>query len=307
MLPFSPNPAVDSLDLKQFISLVGQGSPLLKYTDGNYSTMTFPTPKFFLNVDTAAVKKLGIIPEDRKNQLVARMDWNMGKRAIEKKNLVILDMIATNNWQRPIYFSSTVNPEDYMNLQPYFQLEGMAYRLLPLKDPNYSPRSDEGYVEKPICYQELMKTFSYRGLNNPNVFYDENNLRFPANYRDKFARLALAYVASGDLVKAKEVADKCLAVLPDEAIPYDYYTPQLVPVLYAVGEKDRANAILDKLTARSIQILSYYQTHDAALFDDSQRAYLLILQSVVQASQQVGDQARTQKAYAVLEPYLRQQ
>ncbi|RZK27499.1 MAG: hypothetical protein EOO57_22665 [Hymenobacter sp.] len=235
-----------------------------------------------------------------------RLDWSMGKRAIEKKNLVILDMIATNNWKRPIYFSSTVAPADYMNLEPYFQLEGMAYRLLPLRAPNYNPRGDEGYVEKPICYDDLMNKFAYRGLNNANVFYDENNLRFPANYRDKFARLASAYVEANDLAKAKEVANKCLTVMPDAAIPFDYYTPQLVPVLYAVGEKDKANAIMDKLTARSTQVLSYYQTHDGALFDDAQRGYLLTLQSVAQAAQQVGDQARYQKAMVVLSPYLGQ-
>jgi hypothetical protein len=306
ILYYNPNEAVKELNLKEFIGLVGENSPLLRqsYGDGSQQVTTFPTSQFYLNVDTTAVKSLGIIPQDRQKQLVGRLDWSMGKRAIEKKNLVILDMIATNNWKRPIYFSSTVAPSDYMNLQPYFQLEGMAYRLLPLKDPNYNPRGDEGYVEKPICYEELMKTFSYRGLNNANVFYDENNLRFPANYRDKFARLANAYLEAGDKAKAKEVADKCLAVMPDAAIPFDYYTPQLVPVLYAVGEKEQANAILDKLTARSIQILSYYQTHDGALFDDAQRGYLLTLQSVYQAASQVGDQARAKKAYDILGPYL---
>jgi hypothetical protein len=306
ILYYNPNEAVKDLNLKEFIGLVSENSPLLRqsYGDGSQQVTTFPTSQFYLNVDTTAVKSLGIIPQDRQHQLVGRLDWSMGKRAIEKKNLVILDMIATNNWKRPIYFSSTVAPSDYMNLQPYFQLEGMAYRLLPLKDPNYNPRGDEGYVEKPICYEELMKTFSYRGLDNANVFYDENNLRFPANYRDKFARLANAYLEAGDQAKAKEVANKCLAVMPDAAIPYDYYTPQLVPVLYAVGEKDKANAILDKLTDRSIQILSYYQTHDGALFDDAQRGYLLTLQSVYQAAAQVGDQARAKKAYDVLGPYL---
>ncbi|TVT37626.1 DUF2723 domain-containing protein [Hymenobacter setariae] len=305
ILYYNPNEAVKELNLKEFIGLVSQNSPLLRqsYGEGQQVT-TFPTSQFYMTVDTTAVKSLGIIPKDRQNQLVGRLDWSMGKRAIEKKNLVILDMIATNNWKRPIYFSSTVAPSDYMNLQPYFQLEGMAYRLLPLKDPNYNPRGDEGYVEKPICYEELMKTFSYRGLNNANVFYDENNLRFPANYRDKFARLANAYLEAGDKAKAKEVADKCLAVMPDAAVPFDYYTPQLVPVLYAVGEKAQANAILDKLTDRSIKILSYYQTHDGAMFDDAQRGYLLTLQSVYQAAAQVGDQARAKKAYDVLGPYL---
>lgn len=311
MLPFSPNPNVDSLDLKQFIDLVGKGDEALRYDDpnGSYSTMTFPTPKFYLNVDTAAVKALGIIPADRQGQLVSRMEWSMGKRAIEKKNLVILDMIATNNWKRPIYFSSTVAPSDYMNLQPYFQLEGMAYRLLPLRDPNYNARADEGYVEKSICYDDLMHKFQYRGLTDTKVFYDENNLRFPANYRDKFARLANAYLAEGNTAKAREVADKCLAVMPDEAIPYDYYTPMLIPALIAGGEKDKANAIMDKLTDRSIKMISYYDTHDPGLFDDSQRQYLFMLQSIYQAaaSPQVNDEARAKRAYDVLAPHLQGQ
>ena len=309
MLPFMPNAAVDSLDLKQFIGLVGAGSPLLKYSEGGYTTSTFPTSKFYLKVDTAAVKTLGIVPADRQNQLVGELRWSMGKRAIEKKNLVILDMIATNNWKRPIYFSSTVTPSDYMNLEPYFQLEGMAYRLLPLRDPHYDKRGEEGYVEKPICYNELMNVFRYRGLNSANIFYDENNLRFPANYRDKFARLANAYLAEGNTAKAKEVAAKCLQVMPDAAIPYDYYTPQLIPALVAGGAKAQADDIMDKLTTRSIQVLNYYQSHDGALFDDSQRQYLYVLQSIYQAASNplVHDQARAQKAYAVLEPYLRAQ
>ena len=292
--------------MKQFIGLVAKGDPALKYTDGTYSTMTFPTPKFYLNVDTAAVKRLGIIPKDRENQLVSHLNWSMGKRGIEKKNLVILDMIATNNWRRPIYFSSTVAPQDYMNLQPYFQLEGLAYRLLPLRDPGYDRRGDEGYVEKSLCYDDLLRKFSYRGLNNPRVFYDENNLRFPANYRDKFARLANAYLAAGDKARAREVADKCLAVMPDAAVPYDYYTPQLVPALVAGGERPKANEILDHLFERSSRTLSYYQTHDGALFDEAQRQDVFTLQSVYQAAAQIGDEARAKRAFEVLKPYLSQ-
>ena len=309
MLPYSPNPSVTDIDLKQFVSLVNQGSPLLKYVDENYSTMTFPTPKFYLNVDTTAVKALNIIPKDRQSQLVSRLDWSMGKRAIEKKNLVILDMIATNNWKRPIYFSSTVAPSDYMNLEPYFQLEGMAYRLLPLKNPDAADRNAEGYIEKSICYDDLMHKFFYRGLQNPHVYYDENNLRFPSNYRDKFARLANAYLADGDVAKAKEVADKCLEVMPDAAIPYDFYTSQLVPALLAGGEKAKADDILDKLTSRSIQSYQYLQTHDGSLFDDVIRMNLVTLQSVYQvaASPQVNDEARAKKAYEVLLPIMQQQ
>jgi hypothetical protein len=308
MLYHNPNAAVDSLDLRQFISLVGQDSPLLKVQNEGQSFMTYPANKFFLKVDTAAVRRLGIIPADRRQQLVSELRWTMG-RTMEKKNLVILDMIATNNWKRPIYFSSTVNPSDYMNLEPYFQLEGMAYRLLPLRVPQADKQGGEGYVEKAVCYDTLMRKFRYRGLTNSRIFYDENNLRFVANYRDKFARLANAYLAAGDVAKARQVADKCLEVMPDVAVPYDFYTPLLVPALVAGGEQARANELMDRLTARSSQVISYYKTHDEGRFDDNERQYLYLLQSVAQAASNplVHDDKRAQKAYAVLEPYLHEQ
>jgi len=306
-LPYAANPAVQAVNVKEFIQLVAQNNPLLQvqYNEGGPSMMSFPTPNFFLPIDTTAVKAAGLVPRGREGQLVPRMEWSMGKRAIEKKNLVILDMIATNNWKRPIYFSSTVAPSDYMNLQPYFQMEGLAYRLLPLKDPNYDPRgADEGYVNQDLAYERLMKQFSYRGLQNPNIFYDENNLRFPSNYRDKFARLAQSYLYDNNTAKAKEVADKCLELMPDKAVPYDYYSPLLVPALVAGGEKAKANDIMDTITRRAEQMLAYYaNSRDGALFEDDQRMNLISLQSVYRAAEAIGDKQRSEKAAGLMNQY----
>ncbi|MDF7813302.1 DUF2723 domain-containing protein [Hymenobacter sp. YC55] len=308
-LPYAENPAVKQINLKEFIGLVRENSDLLKvsYDESGPSMMSFPSPNFYLDVDTTAVEQLGIVPKDRRKQLVTRMEWNMGKGAIEKKNLVILDMLASNNWKRPIYFSSTVAGGDFMNMQPYFQLEGMAYRVLPIKDPNYQPRGDEGYVAKDLMYESLMKKFAYRGLNDPGVFYDENNLRFPANYRDKFARLANAYLAEGNKAKAKEVLDKCFAAMPDASIPYDYYAPQFVPALVAVGEQSRANDIMDKMISRAQVALPFYQTHNPALFDMENQTYLLSVQSVYRAAEEIGDKGRASKALELLNQYYPRQ
>jgi hypothetical protein len=308
MLPFMPNPGVDSLDVKQFIGLVGQDSPLLKYSDGTFSTSTFPTPKFFLKVDTAAVKRLGIVPKSRQKQLVSELHWSMGKGTIEKKNLAMLDIIATNNWRRPIYFSSTVSPADYMGLEPYFQLEGLAYRLLPLRDPAYVRHGDEGYVEPDLNYQKLLHTFAYRGLQNKKIFYDENSLRFPAYYRDKFVRLANSYLAAGQPAKAHEVADFCLQVMPMDTVPYDTFSPLLAPALAAGGQRARANELLDTTLRSATQSLAYLATRpDGRLFGYYQNLDLIQVQNVYRAAAQTGDTVRAQRALAVLQPYLRDQ
>ncbi|UOQ72316.1 hypothetical protein [Hymenobacter cellulosilyticus] len=307
-LPYVENPAVQEVNLREFIGLVDQNSQLLQVqTQSGRPLLSFPTRKFYLPVDTSAVEALGIIPKDRRKQLVSRMEWDMGKGAIEKKNLVILDMLATNNWKRPIYFSSTVNSADFMNLQPYFQLEGMAYRVLPAKDPNYDPRGNEGYVAKDLMFENMMKKFAFRNLDRADIFYDENNLRFPANYRDKFSRLAEAYLAAGDKATAKQVLDKCFQVMPDKSIRYDYYVPQFVVPLMQVGEKARANEIMDTMTSRAEQSLAYYSTHSNSLFDMEVQTNLLALQSVYRAAEEVGDQARAKKAVDLLNQYYPRQ
>jgi len=308
-LPYVENPAVKDVNLKEFIQLVDQDSPLLQVqTQSGRSMLSFPTRKFYLPVDTTAVEALNIVPKDRRKQLVTRLEWDMGKGAIEKKNLVILDMLATNNWKRPIYFSSTVNSDDYMNLQPYFQLEGMAYRILPARDPNYDPRGqDDGYVAKDIMYDNLMNKFAYRNLDRADIFYDENNLRFPGNYRRQFSRLTDTYLAAGDKAKAKQVMDKAFALMPDKAIPYDYTIPQFVVPLVQVGDKARADEIMDTMTNRAQQSLAYYSTHNSALFDLEVQTSLMALQSVYRAAEQVGDQARSKKAFDLLNQYYPRQ
>ncbi|MDU0371824.1 DUF2723 domain-containing protein [Hymenobacter endophyticus] len=309
-LPYAENPSVKEVNVKEFMQLVNQNSPLLQvsYGDGSKSLLSFPTRNFFLPIDTAAVDKMGIIPAERRKQLVPRMEWQVGKSAIEKKSLVILDILATNNWQRPVYFSSTVDSRDFMGLQPYFQLEGMAYRILPAKDPNYDPKGgqEEGYVATGLMYDKLMNKFAYRGLDNANIFYDENNLRFPANYRDKFSRLADALLASGDKARAKQVIDKCFEVMPDKAVPYDYYVPQFIPALVAVGEQQRANEIMDTMTGRAERALAYYSTHNQSLFDQEFQTYLLGLNSIGRAADAIGDQKRATRALTLLQQYYRQ-
>ncbi|WP_375436946.1 DUF2723 domain-containing protein [uncultured Hymenobacter sp.] len=307
-LPYVENPNVREVNLNDFVELVSKDSDLLKvsYGEGSGTLMSFPSPKFYLPVDTTAVKQLGIIPPSRRGQLVDKMEFNLGKGAIEKKSLVVLDILATNQWKRPVYFATSVAlPQDHLGLEPYFQLEGLAWRILPLKDPNYDPRAEAGYVEKDILYNKLMQQFAYRGLNNASLFHDENSLMFPASYREKFARLASAYLAAGDSTTARKIADKCLAVMPDQAIPYDFYTPQLVPALIAGGELIRANQLQDALLDRTQRALLYYTAHQSNIFDREIGQHVATAQQLYLAAQQVGDVPRANRAYELLRPYLR--
>jgi hypothetical protein len=304
-LTYQPIAQVASgIDLKQFISLVQQNYPALVVpTSIGKPLLSFPTKKFFLNVDTAAVWNSGIIPADRRSQLVPRMEWTLRGNIMEKKNLMILDMIQANQWKRPIYFSTTVNTSDFMGLMPYFQLEGLAYRLLPCKNPSPDPRQN-GYVAREIMHRNMMTKYWFRGLDNPTIFNDENALRFPANVRDKLSILAEAHLAAGDKVRAKQVVNLAFTKMPDAAIPYDYYTPQFLKPLAEVGERKKAEEVMDVMSARAVKALTYYSTNDPNnLFDNELRMNAIILQNLAVGAQEIGDQTRAVRYSQLLEQF----
>ena len=292
-LPFVERAEVKGgMDLKRYMQLVKENHSVLQVAAQNAKPfLSFPTKAFYLDVDKNAVIQNNAVSPDRQGQIVDQLSFNIGKSAIEKKHLIILDILATNNWKRPVYFSTTVSSSDYLNLQPYFQLEGLAYRVVPAKNPD--PNA-EGYVAKNIMYQNMMTKFAWRNLDNPNIFYDESYIsQLPPNTRDKFYRLATAYLAAGDKVKAKQVMDRCFEAMPDKSIPYDYYTPQFIEPLVQVGDKKRAEEILNVMSKRSTRALDYYSTlPDGALFDREVQTNFMVLQQLVLAARTLGNEQK---------------
>ncbi|OON67442.1 DUF2723 domain-containing protein [Hymenobacter sp. CRA2] len=304
-LPLVANPAVPAVNLREFMQLVRQNSPLLQVqTQSGRTLLSYPTRAFYLDVDTAAVRRAGIVPRERRGQLVPRMQWQAGAGGVmEKKELALLDIIASANWQRPVYLSGYMAPSEYAGLEPYLQLEGMAYRVLPCQNPEAKPQ-EIGYVAREALFDSLMRKFSYRNLANPRVYYDEPQRRIVGAYREQFARLAQAYMHDGNHARAKQVIDRCLRVMPDDTVPYDYTTADLVAPLVKLGEAPRAHRLMDLLTNRAQQSLAYYTTHEPARFEREIQTEALTLSRLYQAAADTNDTARAQRIASLFEQYL---
>jgi len=280
-LPLVERPQVAAgMDLQTFLSLVKQNHPVLQVQAQDGRTfLSLPTQNFYLDVDTAAVLKQGIIPPARTRQVVSRMHWHLSGKGLEKKQLVIADILASNHWERPIYFSTTTNTEDFMYLRPYLQLEGLAYRVLPVQNPNSEA---DAYIAKDLMYQNLRQKFKFRNLQNPDIYYDYTyRSQITANMRRRLASLAEAYLAAGDIPKAREILNYTLKVMPDTALPYDFYSPLYVELLYQAGEKEKANRLFSTLTRRTQQALQYYTNlPNSALFERELQLNLIALQQL---------------------------
>jgi len=257
--------------LKDVIKFVASDSPESKVPYGTSELSFLPSSKFLLPVDKNKIVELGIVNEEDKNDIVEAIRWQMTDSYILKSNLIVLDILANNNWQRPIYFATSVGEENYMGLQEYFRLEGFAYRLIPVKTPIED--SKIGNVDTDILYENLMNKFTWGRVNEEDVLVDAYVQRVISimEIRDVFNRLASTLIAEGDSIKAVEVLDRCIEVLPDNKYPYDYSVLTVIENYYLVNENEKANEIVRVMAKQLGQELKYYSNLSGAYVSNVQR------------------------------------
>jgi hypothetical protein len=234
-VPFYDRTIPGYTDLKQIVEFIGSDNPGAKaMTQSGNNINYYPTKKFFVPVDKAAVISNGTVAPENADLIVPRLEFELNKNYIMKGDLMILDLLANNNWKRPIYFAVTVGTESYQNLEDFFQLEGLAYRIVPIKSQP-QPDGTTGRVNTKDMYNHMVNEFQWGNMSNPDVYLDQNNLNMTMNLRNNFSRLAEALLKEGKRDSALTVLDKCLAVMPDKTVPYNIMMIRLIELYYGVA------------------------------------------------------------------------
>ncbi|MFK7900292.1 MAG: DUF2723 domain-containing protein [Cyclobacteriaceae bacterium] len=260
---------------------------------------TFPSKVLVLNVDSSAVLESGLVLPKYNKNISSTLQWNVGKTMLEKKDLIMLDMVANINkegWKRPIYFSTTLGPSNYLGLKDHMVLEGLAFRFLPVKHGQ-----KQGIVNTAVMYDNMMTDkFSFRGLDREGVFYDENYKRFSLNARSQYYRLATALFQEGQKEKAIEVIDKCFELMPDNSIPYDIYSAQFIPLLYQMGEKERASELVSIMGERSKEALAFINKYPKGEYGDERGINCNVLQTIIYAAGNSGEADKVKEYQSIL-------
>ena len=256
LIYFNENPSVkDGIDLRQYINLVKTDSPALKVSNGDYDINILPSSVFFLPTNAQEISKLGFVKKDLEPLIGDALTWTYGKTDVYKSDLIMLDIIANNNWKRPIYFSSTLAQSNYLGLKEAMQMEGMVFRLMPFKVPG----AKDGFVNSDIMYNNMMTKTYWRGMNNEKLSYNEFYFGSPViSSRIAFDDLIKQLLREGKSDKAKKALDYCLSVLPDKSIPYDQIIPSYVSSLLQVGEQKRGQELADTIMTRCKNNLDFY-------------------------------------------------
>lgn len=216
-----------------------------------------PSRLIRIPVDKAKVLASGAVKPEDADKIVPYIDIKLKGNSILKSQLIVLDILAHNNWERPIYFITGYH-NDALGLEEYFQLEGLAYRLVPIKSQNKS-WLEYGRIDPDILYNNMMN-FQWRGANSKNVDIDYNHKRTLTviKARLNYARLAKALSAIGKNEKAISALNYCMDALPLNKVPYDPYVPDLIEAYFSAGASQKAIEMSNDLCDYYYKRLDYF-------------------------------------------------
>lgn len=226
----------------------------------------FPTDSFVVKVDKAAVLRSGMHLPFGKDSIPTHITVSIkGKNGLTKSEMMVYEMLAHHNWERPLYMSATLGASNYAGLDDYLLCEGLAYRVTPF-------RIGRDALDTERMYNNLMHKFRYGNVKQTGIYLDETVMRMCHTHRNTFVTLIQALLTKGEKAKALKALDKCETELPGSNIPYTphsvglHYNAKNIPIftlpacMAALGKKADAERVLMSLAKTSMAYLDYYNT-----------------------------------------------
>lgn len=250
------NSAINLKDAIDFVAHDEEEYKTIPWTDKKVDFI--PQNKFYLSANKENVFQNGTIKPNNKNKFTPEIDFKIPGGYIRKNHLMLLDLLATNDWERPMYFAITVPDDNYLGLSQYFEMAGLTYRIIPaeMKDDFYL----YGGINSELMYDRLMNQFHYGNIGNPELFYDNSSFGMLLNLRNNFIISASKLVAEKKYQKANKLLDKAQELFPDEIFPYDMLTLSLAESYYLADNKEKSLEVIRKIHENVIIELEYYST-----------------------------------------------
>ena len=265
----------DTLEVKQFLDFVASDNPKTKYKyvleqrgidlsdvrsqDANATYL--PTPYLRLPVNKENALKSGIVKPEDTDKIVPHIDIKISGGALYKNRLLMLDIVANNEWKRPIYFTGgSFGDDDYIWMKDYLQLDGMCYKLVPINTPvDRANPFDMGRVDSELMYEKV-KNWDWGNSGSSDIYHDVETRKNSITYRGNLARLAEQLINEDKLDKAEEVADIAMDNMPVEYFGYYTLLEPYIGAYYEVGNKGKAQRLFMDVAKKYQENLSYYSS-----------------------------------------------
>jgi tetratricopeptide (TPR) repeat protein len=249
-----------SYKLEDVITFMTSDEPQNMLTGGNGQLFNYyPTKKFFIDVDKEAVIASGRVPLRDTGRIVERIEWNIGKGAMYKGDLVVLDLIATNareGWKRPIYWTTTAGRSVFLNLDNYLRHNGLTYELIPVQRIN---RGYMGMDDMGMLYDKLMNVYVWGNMEKGEMFLDDKATLLPGLLRSLFVQVGDYYSQKGRADSSIAVVEKCFEVIPEKILPMDLGLKILCgEVYYRAGNNDEGDRLFEEVAKDAEELVRYH-------------------------------------------------
>lgn len=214
--------------------------------DGNPEKM-LPTDRIRIPVNKENALKSGIVAAKDADKMVDYIDIKID-RGITKNRILMLDILANFNWERPIYFTGgSYADEEYIWLKEYLQLDGMSYKLVPIKTSmERKSMFDMGRIDPEKMYANIQK-LDWRNINDGKIYLDEQTKKNAISLRNNLMRLSEAFAIEGDTAKAVEVLDLSLDKMPIKDFGHYSLSLGYPEMYYKLGETEKARKAAETL------------------------------------------------------------
>ena len=264
----------DTLSIKDFMDFVASEKPTTKfkyvvekqgedprqYPSHLLNSNYFPTRYISIPVNKDMVLKNGIVKPKDADKIEDNLYTEIESSYIYKNRLLMLDIIANNNWERPIYFTGgAFGAEDYIWLKDYLQLDGMCYKLVPIKTAvDRANPYDMGRVDPDLMYN-MVKTWHWGG-SGEDIYHDIETRRNGITYRGNLARLIEQLINEDELGKAEEIADIAMKEMPVDKFGFYSLLEPYVSAYYEIGNVEKGRALYRDVAKKYQENLMYYSS-----------------------------------------------
>lgn len=263
----------DTLEVKQFLDFISSDNPRTKYKyvleqqgvdiskvrNQDLNASYLPTPHLRIPVNKENALKSGIVKPVDADKMVPYIDINVEGGALYKNRLLMLDIVANNEWNRPIYFTGgSFGDDDYLWMKDYLQLDGLCYKLVPINTPiNRNNPFDMGRVDSDLMYEKV-KTWDWGNSGSPDIYHDVETRKNSITYRGNLARLIETLINENKLDKAEEIADIAMKNMPVEYFGYYTLLEPYISAYYEVDNKEKAQRLFKDVAKKYQENLTYY-------------------------------------------------
>ncbi|MAP55596.1 DUF2723 domain-containing protein [Altibacter sp.] len=250
----------DTIDINTWMNWVANDSPATQVElQSGQMANTFPSKIIRIPVDKEAVLRNGIVAPEDADQIVPYIDIQLKGDVLYKNRMMMLDVIANNNWERPIYFSGgAFGDDDYLWMKDYLQLDGVVYKLVPIRT-KVDKRNpfDMGRIDSDKMY-DIVMSWDWGNSGSPDIYHDTETRRNGITYRSNLARLAETLINEGKKEKAEKVLDLAMEKMP---VAYFEYYSLLEPYVlgyYEVGAPKKARAVYESVAQKYQEYLLFF-------------------------------------------------